>query len=411
MKIGMIGLGKMGGNMVARLLQGGQDVVAYDLSEDNIKLAEGRGAEGARTTEELIGKLPSPRAVWVMVPSGAATESTVMDLAGKMQPGDIIIDGGNSNYKDSQRRAKTLAERGINFVDVGTSGGVWGLKEGYAMMVGGDEAAVESLTPILEVLAPAKDQGWGRMGPAGSGHYVKMVHNGIEYGMMQAYAEGFELMHAKTDMQLDMAQIAELWRHGSVIRSWLLDLTADALTGDPEFSDLSDYVADSGEGRWTVVDALNEGIPAPIITLSVQMRLRSQQKSSYAGKMLSAMRRAFGGHAVKKVETEAEESIVPEAHTPEAARPQNIPASGAKMDGDAARQLGESWQGAGQSQPRGHREQGCGQRQVKGKRNGEENAHRQTPGPRSGGQAPQGQHHRQAGGHQAPAGQQHPDRE
>ncbi|GAA4005005.1 decarboxylating 6-phosphogluconate dehydrogenase [Deinococcus rubellus] len=342
MKIGMIGLGKMGGNMVARLLQGGQDVVAYDLSEDNITLAEGRGAEGARTIEELISKLPAPRAVWVMVPSGTATESTVMNLADKMQPGDIIIDGGNSNYKDSQRRAKTLAERGINFVDVGTSGGVWGLKEGYAMMVGGDKAAVESLTPILEVLAPAKNQGWGRMGPAGSGHYVKMVHNGIEYGMMQAYAEGFELMHAKTDMNLDMAQIAELWRYGSVIRSWLLDLTADALSGDPEFSDLSDYVADSGEGRWTVVDALNEGIPAPVITLSVQMRLRSQQKSSYAGKMLSAMRRAFGGHAVKKVETEAEETIVPEAHTPEAARPQNIPASGTKMDGDTARQLGES---------------------------------------------------------------------
>ena len=344
MKIGMIGLGKMGGNMVARLLQGGQEVVAYDLSEDNIKLAEGRGAQGARTLDELIAKLPTPRAVWVMVPSGAATESTVMKLAEKMQAGDIIIDGGNSNYKDSQRRAATLLERGIHFVDVGTSGGVWGLAEGYAMMVGGEKDAVESLTPIFEVLAPAPDQGWGRMGPAGSGHYVKMVHNGIEYGMMQAYAEGFELMHAKTEMQLNMAQIAELWRYGSVIRSWLLDLTADALTGDAEFSDLSDYVADSGEGRWTVVDALNEGIPAPVITLSVQMRLRSQQKSSYAGKMLSAMRRAFGGHAVKKVESEAEESIVPEVSTPEAAKPQNIPASGTKQDGDAKRQLGETGQ-------------------------------------------------------------------
>ncbi len=360
MKIGMIGLGKMGGNMVARLLQGGQDVVAYDLSEDNIELAENRGASGARTLEDLIGQLPPPRAVWVMVPSGAATESTVMKLADLMQPGDIIIDGGNSNYKDSQRRAKTLEGRGMHLVDVGTSGGVWGLKEGYAMMVGGEQAAVESLTSIFRVLAPAPDQGWGRMGPAGSGHYVKMVHNGIEYGMMQAYAEGFELMHAKSEMQLDMAQIAELWRHGSVIRSWLLDLTADALSGDAEFSDLSDYVADSGEGRWTVVDALNEGIPAPVITLSVQMRLRSQQKSSYAGKMLSAMRRAFGGHAVKKVEHEAEESVVPEAHTPEEARPQNIAASGSQPDTDAARQLGESGKQAVNPNPADTENKGLG---------------------------------------------------
>ncbi|WP_293914379.1 phosphogluconate dehydrogenase (NAD(+)-dependent, decarboxylating) [Deinococcus sp.] len=344
MNIGMIGLGKMGGNMVARLLQGNQNVVAFDLNEDNIVQAEARGAQGARTLDELIAKLPAPRAVWVMVPSGAPTEKTVMDLAERMQAGDIIIDGGNSNYKDSQRRAATLEPRGIHFVDVGTSGGVWGLKEGYAMMIGGHQGAVESLTPIFEVLAPEKGRGWGRMGPAGSGHYVKMVHNGIEYGMMQAYAEGFELMHAKEELNLDMAQIAELWRHGSVIRSWLLDLTADALSGDAEFSDLSDYVADSGEGRWTVIDSLAEGVPAPVITLSVQMRLRSQQKSSYAGKMLSAMRRAFGGHAVKKVEQEAQESVVPEAHTPEAARPQNIAAAGTQVGDDARRQLGESGQ-------------------------------------------------------------------
>lgn len=343
MKIGMIGLGKMGGNMVARLIQGGQQVVGYDLNEANIAGVEAKGAEGARTIEELIAKLPSPRAVWVMVPSGNATEQTVMNLADHMGAGDIIIDGGNSNYKDSQRRAGTLAERGIRFVDVGTSGGVWGLQEGYAMMIGGDEAAITSLNPIFEALAPTPTTGWGRMGPAGSGHYVKMVHNGIEYGMMQAYAEGFELMHAKQEMNLDMAQIAELWRHGSVIRSWLLDLTADALKADAQFSDLSDYVADSGEGRWTVIDALNEGVPAPVITLSVQMRLRSQQKLSYGGQMLSAMRRAFGGHAVKKIEEFSKETVVPEAHSPAAAHISNLPAQGVQA-ADAERQLGETGQ-------------------------------------------------------------------
>lgn len=348
MKIGMIGLGKMGGNMVARLIQGGQQVVGYDLNEANVVAVEAGGAQGARTIEELIAKLrgdtTGPIAVWVMVPSGNATEQTVMNLADHMQSGDIIIDGGNSNYKDSQRRAKTLEERGIHFVDVGTSGGVWGLKEGYAMMIGGNEAAISSLTPIFEALAPTPTTGWGRMGPAGSGHYVKMVHNGIEYGMMQAYAEGFELMHAKKDMNLDMAQIAELWRHGSVIRSWLLDLTADALKADAQFSDLSDYVADSGEGRWTVIDALDEGVPAPVITLSVQMRLRSQQKLSYAGQMLSAMRRAFGGHAVKKVEEFSKEVVVPEAHSPEAAHISNLPAAVEAHATDAERQLGETGQ-------------------------------------------------------------------
>ncbi len=343
MKIGMIGLGKMGGNMVGRLIAGGQQVVGYDLNEANIAAVEARGAQGARTIDELVAQLPSPRAVWVMVPSGNATEQTVMTLADHMQAGDIIIDGGNSNYKDSQRRAKILAERGIHFVDVGTSGGVWGLKEGYAMMIGGDERAITTLAPIFQALAPTPTTGWGRMGPAGSGHYVKMVHNGIEYGMMQAYAEGFELMHAKEEMQLDMAQIAELWRHGSVIRSWLLDLTADALKADPQFSDLSDYVADSGEGRWTVVDALDEGVPAPVITLSVQMRLRSQQKLSYAGQMLSAMRRAFGGHAVKKVEEFAKESVVPEAYTPDTARIGNLPEGSVPL-ADAERQLGETGQ-------------------------------------------------------------------
>ena len=343
MKLGMVGLGKMGGNMVARLIRGGQQVVSYDLSEANVAAAEARGAEGARSVPELLSKLPNPRAVWVMVPSGDATEQTVLALADTMQLGDIIIDGGNSNYRDSIRRAAALRERGLHFVDVGTSGGVWGLQEGYAMMIGGDEDVIDGLRPIFEALAPTPTTGWGRMGPAGSGHYVKMVHNGIEYGLMQAYAEGFELIRAKTEMALDMAQIAELWRHGSVIRSWLLDLTAEVLKDGAQFQELSDYVADSGEGRWTAIDALSEGVPAPVITLSVQMRLRSQQKLSYGGQLLSAMRRAFGGHAVKKVEEFSKESVVPEASSPQAAKVSQLPER--RVSGpDAERRLGESGQ-------------------------------------------------------------------
>jgi 6-phosphogluconate dehydrogenase len=332
MKLGMIGLGKMGGNMVLRLTQGGQDVVGYDRSPESVALIEAQGARGARTLDELIGALgePGTRAVWVMVPSGAITQAVIDDLAQRLAPGDIVIDGGNSNYKDSMRRAAELEARGIHFVDVGTSGGIWGLAEGYAMMVGGSVEAVERLRPVLEVLAPAPDKGWGRMGPAGSGHYVKMVHNGIEYGMMQAYAEGFELLHAKGDFGLDMAQIAELWRHGSVIRSWLLDLTAEALLNEADFSQLSDYVADSGEGRWTVIDSIELGVPAPVITLATQMRFRSQQEVSYAGQMLSAMRRAFGGHAVKTLEASKQEGVVPEIEPgqhPKVAAPENIPAA------------------------------------------------------------------------------------
>ena len=342
MKIGMIGLGKMGGNMVTRLLQGGHEVVGYDLFPANVQTAQDKGAIPAHTLGELIAQLPAPRAVWVMVPSGKATEDTVMALAAEMQPGDTIIDGGNSNYKDSQRRSGTLAGMGLHFVDVGTSGGIWGLKEGYAMMIGGDAGAVQALSPVFKTLAPTPDTGWGRMGPSGSGHYVKMVHNGIEYGMMQAYAEGFEMLHAKKDFALDLGGIAELWRHGSVVRSWLLDLTADAMKGDAEFNDLSDYVADSGEGRWTVLDSLELGVPAPVITLSVQMRLRSQQEVSYAGKMLSAMRRAFGGHAVKKIDEVARTVTVQEVKpgtAPEAALNTDAPAVPAH---DEARQLGET---------------------------------------------------------------------
>ncbi|MBB6099193.1 6-phosphogluconate dehydrogenase [Deinobacterium chartae] len=321
MRIGMVGLGKMGGNMVARLQRGGHEVVAYDLKPDNIELAKQAGAIGAESLEDLVAQLTAPRAVWVMVPAGAPTETTVQRLADLLSAGDIVIDGGNSKYTDSSRRGTELAARGIHFLDVGTSGGVWGLSEGYAMMIGGDEGAVETLRPIFEALAPAPDRGWGRVGPSGAGHYVKMVHNGIEYGMMQAYAEGFELMHAKPGFDLNVAQIAEMWRHGSVVRSWLLDLTAEALRSDADLTALDDYVADSGEGRWTVEDSIQQGIPAPVITLSVQMRLRSQQESSYAGRMLSAMRNAFGGHAVRLKDAAADQSdplgVKPETRTVE----------------------------------------------------------------------------------------------
>ncbi|SMB89913.1 phosphogluconate dehydrogenase (NAD(+)-dependent, decarboxylating) [Deinococcus hopiensis] len=349
MKIGMIGLGKMGGNMVLRLTQGGQTVVGFDRNPENVALVEAGGAQGARTMDELVTALgePGQRAVWVMVPAGAITQSVIDDLAGRFSPGDIIIDGGNSNFKDTMRRAGALAEKGIHLVDVGTSGGIWGLKEGYAMMVGGPEEAVERLRPVLEVLAPAADRGWGRMGPSGSGHYVKMVHNGIEYGMMQAYAEGFELMKAHEGFNLDMAQIAELWRHGSVVRSWLLDLTAEALKNQADFSQLSDYVADSGEGRWTIIDSIELGVPTPVITLATQMRFRSQQEVSYAGQMLSAMRRAFGGHAVKTLEVGKQEGLVPEVEPgqhPKVAAPENIPTTQGQGNGTPAEQLGETGQ-------------------------------------------------------------------
>jgi 6-phosphogluconate dehydrogenase len=248
---------------------------------------------------ELVGKLSAPRAVWVMVPSGEPTEATITALASHLSAGDTIIDGGNSNYKDSMRRGTTLAAQGIAFVDTGTSGGIWGLKEGYALMVGGDEAAVERLRPIFSTLAPAVDRGWARVGPSGAGHFTKMVHNGIEYGMMQAYAEGFSILQHKTELNLDLAQVAELWRHGSVVRSWLLDLTAAALAENPSMKGIAPYVSDSGEGRWTVAEAIDLDVPAPVITLSLLQRLRSRDTDSYADKLLSAMRNQFGGHAIK----------------------------------------------------------------------------------------------------------------
>lgn len=299
MNIAMVGLGKMGANMTKRLLQGGHQVVAFDLNEDAIVAAEAEGASGARTLAEVAQKLDAPRTVWVMVPAGAPTENTVNELAGLLSEGDIIIDGGNSNYKETMRRAETLKEKGIEFVDVGTSGGVWGLAEGYSMMVGGSDNAVGHITPVLETLAPASDQGWGHVGPSGSGHFVKMVHNGIEYGMMQAYAEGFEIMKAKAEFGLDLHQIAEIWRFGSVVRSWLLDLTANALSEDQDLSAIKGWVADSGEGRWTVFESIDLDVPAPVITLSLMARFVSRQDESYAAKLIAAMRNQFGGHAVK----------------------------------------------------------------------------------------------------------------
>lgn len=300
MKLAMIGLGKMGANMVKRLLRGGHDVVAYDLNESAILAAESDGAKGARTLTEVVEQLTAPRVVWVMVPSGDPTEQTVNRVADCLSAGDIIIDGGNSNYKDTIRRAEVLQGGGIHFVDVGTSGGVWGLTEGYSMMVGGANEAVAHIRPILETLAPSTDLGWGHVGSSGAGHFVKMVHNGIEYGLMQAYAEGFEIMRAKRDFGLDLYQIAEIWRYGSVVRSWLLDLTANALKDDAELSDIKGWVADSGEGRWTVFEAIDQDVPAPIITLSLMARFISRQDDSYAAKLLAAMRNQFGGHAVKK---------------------------------------------------------------------------------------------------------------
>lgn len=302
MQLGMVGLGKMGANMTRRLLQGGHDVVVTDLNADAVAAAEQDGATAAESLESLVGKLDPPRAVWVMVPAGGPTESTLDTLGDLLSEGDIVIDGGNSNYKDTMRHAEALNAKGVYMVDVGTSGGVWGLKEGYSMMVGGEKEAVDHITPVLKTLAPGEDSGWGHVGPSGSGHFVKMVHNGIEYGLMQAYAEGFEIMKAKEEFDLDLHHIAEIWRFGSVVRSWLLDLTAEALKGDQELSQIAGYVSDSGEGRWTVFEAIDQDVPAPVITLSLMRRFSSRQDESYAAKIVAAMRNQFGGHAVKSAE-------------------------------------------------------------------------------------------------------------
>jgi len=295
----MIGLGRMGGNMVTRLLQGGHQVVAYDRSAEATKAAEDRGAVGAYSLEEVVQKMNRPRAIWVMVPAGDPTESTIQTLAKLMAADDTIIDGGNSNWHDSIRRAAELEARGLRFVDAGTSGGIWGLQVGYCLMAGGSDQAFAHVEPALKTLAP--ENGYLHTGPAGSGHFVKMVHNGIEYGLMQAYAEGFEVMHAnKTFPSLDLAAIADLWREGSVVRSWLLELASNALHQDPGLESLAPYVEDSGEGRWTVQAAIDADVPTPIITLSLYERLRSRSANSFTDRMLAALRNEFGGHAVKK---------------------------------------------------------------------------------------------------------------
>ncbi|HEX4037013.1 MAG TPA: decarboxylating 6-phosphogluconate dehydrogenase [Acidobacteriaceae bacterium] len=305
MELGIIGLGKMGANMAERLRLGGHKVVGFDLSAEAVKQLTDSGSVGVSTLEDLAKNLSAPRAIWIMVPQGKPVDDTIARLRPLLQKGDTFIDGGNSNYQDSQRRYNQLKPDGFNFVDVGTSGGVWGLKEGYSMMIGGEDAVVERLFPIFETLAPAKDKGWGHVGPAGAGHFVKMIHNGIEYGMMQAFAEGFAIMEKKTEMDLDLAQVAQIWRYGSVIRSWLLDLTADALSRNPELKGLEPWVEDSGEGRWTVFEAINLNVAAPVITESLLRRIRSREEYNFTDRMLAVMRNEFGGHAVKKEDAAA----------------------------------------------------------------------------------------------------------
>lgn len=298
MELGMIGLGRMGGNMAARLAAGGHRVVGFDPSAE----ARARASTHTATVEslpELTGKLSAPRIVWLMVPAGNPVDDAIAALKTHLAAGDTLVDGGNSFYRDTQRRARALAERGIDFVDVGTSGGIRGRETGYCMMVGGAQRAVERLHPVIHTLAPAADKGWAHLGPSGAGHFVKMIHNGIEYGLMQAYAEGFALMQRKSEFSFDLQAVAETWREGSVIRSWLLDLTASALRDNPGLENIAPYVPDSGEGRWTVAEAIALDVPAPVITLALLERLRSRERNSYADRLLAALRHAFGGHAVR----------------------------------------------------------------------------------------------------------------
>ena len=297
MELGFIGLGKMGMNMVTRLRRDQHRVVVFDRSTDLIKQAENQDYVDASSLADLVGKLGTPRAVWIMVPSGAPTEETIHAVATLLQPGDTIIDGENTRFHDDVRRAAELKTRGIHYVDAGTSGGIWGLKVGYCLMIGGEDEAVNRLTPIFKTLAP--ENGWAHVGAVGAGHYVKMVHNGIEYSMMQGYAEGFELM-SKSDYTLDLARIADLWMHGSVVRSWLLELAAGALKEDQKLEKLRGYVQDSGEGRWMIADAIEKDVPVPTLTTALFTRFRSRQEESFAEKMLAALRNAFGGHAVRR---------------------------------------------------------------------------------------------------------------
>jgi 6-phosphogluconate dehydrogenase len=301
MELGIIGLGKMGFNMAERLRLEGHHVVGFDFNKEATAKLTATGSLGVDSLEDLVKNLTAPRAIWIMVPSGDPVDETIAKLEPLMEKGDTFIDGGNSNYKDSQRRHDAAVAKGFEFIDCGTSGGIWGLKEGYSMMIGGDDAPVKRLTPIFETLAPAKDEGWGHVGPSGAGHFVKMIHNGIEYGLMQAYAEGFSILAAKHVLNLDLTQIARIWQKGSVVRSWLLDLTADALEANPTLEGLEAYVPDSGEGRWTVLEAIDLNVSASVITESLIRRLRSREENNFTDRMLSIQRGAFGGHAVKKL--------------------------------------------------------------------------------------------------------------
>jgi len=300
MRMAMIGLGKMGGNMVRRLRRGNVEVVGFDRSNEVVaQLTKEAGMIAASSVADAVSKLSAPRIVWLMLPSGEPTEQQIQALIPILEKGDIIVDGGNSNYHDSQRRGALLAAQGIGFMDSGTSGGIWGLENGYCLMVGAADAVAKTMTPILQALAPAADRGWAHVGPVGSGHFTKMIHNGIEYGMMQSFAEGLDLLRGKEEFNLDLAQITELWRHSSVVRSWLLDLTAEALKVDQKLADIAPFVPDSGEGRWTVIESIDQGVAAPVLTLALQMRFNSQNQTGYGYRLLSTMRNAFGGHAVK----------------------------------------------------------------------------------------------------------------
>jgi 6-phosphogluconate dehydrogenase len=302
MELAMIGLGKMGLNMSTRLVRGGHRVIGYARTVASVEEAVKLGAEGAHTLEEVVSQLKTPRIIWLMIPAGKVTDDTIEKLSTLLESGDMIIDGGNSNYKESVRHAAFLEPKGIEFVDCGTSGGVWGITEGYSLMIGGKREVVEKMRPIFETLAPAADKGWGYVGPHGAGHYVKMIHNGIEYGMMQAFAEGFSIMKAKKEFGLDLSQISHIWQHGSVVRSWLLDLAARALDQDKDLADIKPWVADSGEGRWTVFESIDLDVPAPVITLSLQTRFASRDEENFTARMLAALRNQFGGHAVQKSE-------------------------------------------------------------------------------------------------------------
>ena len=299
MQIGMIGLGKMGMNMAQRLIRGGHSVIGTARSAETVEEAEKHGVVGVHSVEELVHRLTAPRIAWVMVPSGKVTEDVINSLIPFLDKGDVIVDGGNSNYKDSIRHNELLKQHGIQFMDCGTCGGVWGLTEGYSLMIGGELETAELLRPVFETLAPASDEGWGRVGPAGAGHFTKMVHNGIEYGMMQAFAEGFEILHAKQEFGLDLHQVSQIWQKGSVVRSWLLDLIERVMVKDQSLEDIEAYVADSGEGRWTVFEAIDLNVAAPVITASLQRRIRSRQDGPYSDKLVAAMRNQFGGHDMK----------------------------------------------------------------------------------------------------------------